>query len=429
MKKEKMPFSFPLGEKKRVAIIGGGATGALLSFELARQGHDVVLIEAGMIGHGSSSRSAACIRQQFGTPSTVRGMIFARRYYDYWDSFFGKVKPIVHSGYLFLKNWTSDLVKIEQTVKMQRDAGLKEVEILSVESVNKLFPYIDTIGITCATWCPSDGFLFPDKVFTDAVEGAKEYGATIILNDEVVSAQCAGDACVSVKTKSGRIISSDYFVNAAGVWAPNISSILGGFEIDIKARKRYLYFMDGFDSDSLKTDQVMTESHLKNLPMIITPEGSYCRPESQGSGRIMAGWLQFENSVNPSFETQDIIEKGFGIHDYNDYGWAVRKSLMTHIPDINNMGPLYSVTSGFYEDTPDHNPLIGFDPIMKNLIHCAGFSGHGLMHAPFSAFVVSNLLSAGRDLDNISLPFDLGEVDLKPFSVSRVFQSGEAMVI
>lgn len=197
----------------------------------------------------------------------------------------------------------------------------------------------------------------------------------------------------------------------------------------IKALKRYLYFINGFNGNPYNEDQIMTGEDLENLPMIIMPEGCYCRPESKGSGKIMSGWLQYTTPIDPDFENQGEIEPGFGKNNLNDYGWAVRKTLTSYIPDIERMGSINSVVSGLYEDTPDHNPLIGYDPIVPNLIHCAGFSGHGLMHAPFSAQIVSHLVSAGKNLEEISLPFNVGLVDVKTFWVDRVFKNPEGMVI
>jgi glycine/D-amino acid oxidase-like deaminating enzyme len=430
MKKEGI-FLPPFGAKKKIVVIGGGATGSLSALELARAGHDVTLIEAGQIGNGSSSRSAACIRQQFGNESTVKGMIFANRYYDNWDQITGApTSPIVHSGYLWLHGWTkTDLDSLKELVKKQKEAGLQEVEILDPTEIGLRFPYIETTGVLAATWCPTDGFLSPEKVYLDATESLRNIGGTIVIKDEVVEVITSNDLPVSVRTKSGKIFDADIFINTAGVWAPKVSTLFGGQQLNINALKRYLYFIKGFNGNPKGKDQIMTEEDLDKLPMVIMPEGCYCRPESKGSGRIMSGWVQFTRPIEPSFENQDHIEPGFGKDNFTDYGWALRKTLTAYIPDIQHMGTIYSVISGLYEDTPDHNPLIGFDPKIPNLIHCAGFSGHGLMHAPFSAHIVSHLVSTGRNIEQIPLPFNLGPVDVKTFWVDRVFLHPEGMVI
>ena len=415
------------GPNKKIVIIGGGVTGSITAFELSKAGYEVTLIDAHGIGSGSSGKSAACIRQQFGTPSTVRGMKFCTEYYDNWQTITGcKTSPIVHSGYLFLKDWTTNLDELRNTVQMQNDAGLSEVKILEIPEINDLFPYVDTIGVKAATWCPSDGFLYPDMIFNSAAEAARELGAIIITNDEVVKVDFIGELPLAVKTKSGKAIYGDIFINCAGAWAPKVSKLFHGHDLDIKATKRYLYFIDKYRQNT--KDVLLTGDYLQKLPMIITPHGCYCRPESKGSERLMTGWLQHTLPVEPTFEGQTVIEKGFGYQEVDSYGFAVRKEIETYIPDVKQMLSLYTATSGFYEETPDHNPLIGYDPLMPNLIHCAGFSGHGLMHGPFSGRAISWLVEADKNIDFIDLPH-VGKVDISTFRVDRSFASHESMVI
>src|SRR5579875_3341257 len=57
-----------------VVIVGGGVVGVSIAYHLAKLGaRDVVLLErAGVLGSGSTSRSAGGIRLQFGTAANVR---------------------------------------------------------------------------------------------------------------------------------------------------------------------------------------------------------------------------------------------------------------------------------------------------------------------------------------------------------------------
>lgn len=405
-------------EPRKVVVIGGGAVGALTTYELQKAGNDVTLLEARALGNGSSSRSAACIRGQFSTPSTVRMMVYCEGFYRNWP--FGS-SPMTENGYLFLKDPRADLETTAKLVAMQRGEGLP-VELLSHGEIGEMFPYLELTGIQAATWCPTDGFLAPNRIYADAVEGAQALGAQVLQNHEVSSVVFEGNRPIAVRCENGAEFTADVFVNACGAWAPKVSHMFGGYILDIKPRRRYLYFLQGLNGAS----EFISEEQFQKMPMTILPSGAYWRPESAGGKQLMFAWLHPTNPTPPRFDEQDLIEPGFRRGD--GYGEGVRKEILGYIPDVAHMGDICAVTSGFYEDTPDHNPFIGFDPWVPNLIHAAGFSGHGLMQAPATAATVTALVSAGEDLRQVCLP-GVGNVDVDTFAVIRKYLAGEGMVI
>ncbi len=408
---------------KDVIIVGGGVTGVLSAWELARAGHTVTLVEARTLGSGASSRSAAGIRAQFGVPSTVRGLVYAERFYGDWTGRFPQSQPCFRqNGYLFLRNYAADPDAVRETVELQRAAGLAEVELLDKAEVDERWPYLDTTGVASATWCPRDGFLFPAIIYQDGAEAARALGATIVQNDPVVGAVTSGARAAAVRLASGRRIEGEVFVNATGFLANATSKLFGGRELPIKVERRYLYFLAGLKADS---DWGLGLEEFPGLPMIVTPTGAYARPEN---AQLLMGWLQFARPAVATFDNQDEVEPGFGL-GLGEYGPAVRKEIGQALPAVQDMGKLIAVTTGFYDTTPDHNPLFGYDGKIENLVHAVGLSGHGLMHAPFSALIVAELVGRGRDVDSLELPLGLGPVDLGLYALDRAFVRPEGMVI
>jgi sarcosine oxidase subunit beta len=60
--------------------------------------------------------------------------------------------------------------------------------------------------------------------------------------------------------------------------------------------------------------------------------------------------------------------------------------------------------AGLYEMTPDHHPILGEAPGVLGFFLANGFSGHGVMHAPATGKILSDLILTGKtDLIDASL--------------------------
>jgi sarcosine oxidase subunit beta len=60
--------------------------------------------------------------------------------------------------------------------------------------------------------------------------------------------------------------------------------------------------------------------------------------------------------------------------------------------------------AGLYEMTPDHHPILGESPEVPGFFFANGFSGHGVMHAPATGKILSDLVLTGKtDLIDASL--------------------------
>jgi sarcosine oxidase subunit beta len=63
--------------------------------------------------------------------------------------------------------------------------------------------------------------------------------------------------------------------------------------------------------------------------------------------------------------------------------------------------------AGLYEDTPDHQAILGPIPELEGFWCAAGFSGHGFMQAPAAAVLLTQLLlDQTCDVDISSFAFD-----------------------
>lgn len=404
---------------KRAVVIGAGITGTLVAHTLASRGWSVTLLEAEHVGAGSSSRTAAGIRQQFSTPETVMGMRYAVHVYRNFPALVGGDEvPIVQNGYLFLLGSADDAEGGRARVRLQRACGLEEVEFLDVEALVARFPWVDRHAVLGATWCPTDGFLHPATVYNEAAAAAQRRGAVLVQRAPVTGVERSAAGIDALLSPRGRF-PADVVIDATNAWSPRLGRVLGGVDLPISPLKRYLWFAERAGS--------LSREALSAMPLVISPSGAYCRPENGES--LLMGWAH-EAAPEPTFtyDDQDRVEPRYfhksGVESAAYEAWA---SLAEVVPALGEFAGLTATTAGYYGTTPDHNPFLGFDPQVPNLVRLAGFSGHGAMFGPFTALVAGALAEAGADVESVEA---LGrEVPVAAFRLDRELRHGEALVI
>jgi glycine/D-amino acid oxidase-like deaminating enzyme len=405
---------------ERVALIGGGVTGALCAARLAARGFAVVLLEKAGIGNGSSSRSMAGIRAQFGVEETAIGMLFSQWWYTHFHELLATPEslrqPVIQqNGYLFLYDAVDSddhWQRAQQTVAMQQRVGLP-VELLDPAEIGRRWPHLETGHLRGATWCPTDGFLYPPVIYGEGVRRAAELGARILQRTEVVGATRSADRLTAVSTTAGPL-EVDWVVNCTNAWAPRVSALLGGMRLPISPVKRFLYHLD--------PGVTLPE----RLPMTIygmgRPLGAHTRPD--GHHLILAGMSQTPAEPDFTDEDQDRIPAAFDHRvGVDNFGFQLLAEMARYAPRFVDNGGLLATTSGFYGMTPDAVPLIGIDAEVRNLVHAAGFSGHGVMHAPISALLVEAIVAGDVSEGAVRLPppFSAHALSLAAFDPRRDF--------
>lgn len=342
----------------------------------------------------------------------------------------GQGDALVQNGYLFLY---ADPAKADNAanaqrawetaranVVMQQAAGLTDVELLDPGAITERFAHVDSSALVGATFCPSDGFLHPDVVYMEGFRRIEELGGALHQYQPVTGGRFDSRGQLNaVLTANGASYEADLFIDCTNAWSPRLTELLGGAPLPIEPLKRYLYFLQRGPS--------VTGAQLTAMPMTISPNRAYCRPEN--AEQLMLGWAHHADAQGDfDWEDQDIIEPEF-FHKsgLENYGMQLWMELADSMPPLMEFSGLRATTAGFYAVTPDHNPFLGYNLGQERLLHAVGFSGHGAMMGPFTAAVVAEMALSGQTLRSVTL--EGVEIDLEALRVGRTFSHGEGMVI
>src|ERR1700744_382215 len=125
-----------------VVIIGGGGIGTSAAFHLAGAGVEVVLIERGELGGGSTCKAAGGVRTQF---SDVLNIEIAKRSLAAVRDFGrrpGWEVALKEVGYLLLPTRESDVEAFQRSVALQNERGL-DSRVVTAEETRLLCPLLE----------------------------------------------------------------------------------------------------------------------------------------------------------------------------------------------------------------------------------------------------------------------------------------------
>jgi glycine/D-amino acid oxidase-like deaminating enzyme len=157
------------------------------------------------------------------------------------------------------------------------------------------------------------------------------------------------------------------------------------------------------------------------------PLGAHTRPD--GQHLILAGMSHTPPELAFSDDDQDRVPPFFDHRrGVDNFGFQLLAEMALYAPSLAEAAGLVATTCGYYAMTPDAVPLIGVDRDQANLVHAAGFSGHGVMHAPVTALVVEALLAGDAVAGRLRLPppFEAQHLDLTAFDPCRDFAHATA---
>lgn len=362
-----------------VVIIGGGVMGASIAFHLAEaEVRDIVVVERGGLGCGSSGKPIGGVRAQFSDPLNIELGRRSLRAYGDFPRRPGVDIGLDTVGYLFLLDDEEQVTAFEAAVALQNGLGVPS-RVIDADEAKRLCPYISAEGLVAAVHSPTDGHARPALVVQGYARAAAQAGVTLATHTAVTGLDTAGERVTGVHTSHGHITCGTV-ICTAGAWSARIGA-MAGVDLPVRPVRRQLAFTEPLTPPAPR------------IPFTIDFSSSaYFHNSDDG---LLFGL------ADPG------QEDGFDTTWTPEWLELFRAAARRRAPALAEMRTVGG-WAGLYEVTPDHNALIGRSATLPNFLYATGFSGHGFLQAPAVGEVVRDLC-LGRE------PF----TDLTPLSADR----------
>jgi sarcosine oxidase, subunit beta len=345
-----------------VVVIGGGVMGLSTAYHLAARGiRDVVLLDKGALGSGSTCKAAGGVRAQFSDPVNVTLGARSLETFRNFPTIFGQEIDLHQVGYLFLLSTPDAVRAFERNVGLQNGLGVPS-RMIDVAEAASLSPLISTDGLLAAAWSPTDGHCTPESVVLGYASAARRNGATLLPHCAATGIDLRDGRIVAVRTAAGRI-ATDTVVCTAGAWSAEVGSWVG-VDLPVTPLRR----------------QVLVTEPVPDLdpgtPFTIDFDTSFYF-HGEGRGLLLG--------MSDPDETP-----GFKLTRSDDWLPRLGAAIERRAPALTEVG-ISGGWAGLYEMTPDHNALVGRAETVENFLYATGFSGHGFLMGPAVGEVLRDL--------------------------------------
>ncbi len=359
----------------RTVIVGGGIVGLSLAWNLAKRGWtDITVLEREHLNAGASARCGGGVREQWSEADHIRIMKRSVELFESFPQDTGFNNWFRQCGYLFLACSDEQAAMFEKNVKLQNENGVAS-RLMSPSEIKRKVPEISLRGIVVGEFHRRDGVCFPYAMVWGYAKVCRELGVQVRPGTNVVGLEVRDKKIARVLTDRGAF-DADLVVNAAAAWSPNIGAMCG------VALPNY----------PEKHEAIVTEALRPFLESCLIPmdSGMYLAQTIRGELYACVGLDKAPaKNYDPTFAfirkvsrlIVDLLPRAAGVKALRQWG-------------------------GFYDITPDTNPIIGFVAEPENFYQYHGLMGHGFMFAPALSEMIAEHLVHGRldpDIANYGL--------------------------
>jgi dimethylglycine dehydrogenase len=378
----------------RAVVIGGGCVGAGILYGLARRGwSDIALLERTQLTAGSTWHAAGLV------PSYTRNFNIGRmiaktiEIYEGLEADTGQSVGWHKCGQLRLANSRERLDEFKSYMSVAEAQGTK-AQLLSPEAARKLWPLITGERMLAALYNPDDGHIAPADVTQAMAKGARDRGAKVHLETEVIGIERMPSGEWKIRTSKGDI-TCEHVICATGNYARQTGAMLG---LDIPAIPIiHQYWI----TDAIPELVDRKQKGAPEMPILRDEDvEGYVRQEGDG---LMFGPYErteglklFAEDGVPEWFGADLLEEDFDAVSVN---WERAVELL---PCLGRAGIKANVR-GPFQMTADELPLMGPAWGLRNVWLAEGVPGGILWGGAIGYYLSERIVEGGNSIDTTDL--------------------------
>lgn len=352
-----------------VLIIGGGVCGAAVAMYLSKYDLKCCLLEKeNDIAMGTTKANSGIVHAGYDPePDTLMARLNVRGS-ELTEELCEKLGvPYKKTGSLVIAFDSKDEEHIRKLYDRGLENGVRGMELLGREELFELEPNLSE-KVVGALYAPSAAVVNPWRFCIAMSETAAENGVEFFLDSEVTSIEKI-NGCFSVAA-GGKVFDTKYIINAAGVYADSVASLVGARDFEIKPSKGQYFLLD------------KTQIGLVNTVVF------QC-PTEKGKGILVSPTADGNIIVGPNAESGNAKNDVSTTREGLDFVAAEAAKTTSKINYRENIRSF----SGLRANSDKADFIIGESDLCRHFINVAGIKSPGLSSAAAIGEYVAELLA------------------------------------
>lgn len=364
-----------LPSSTNIVIIGGGVLGTSAAFQLAKDGHqDILLLDRGPLANGTTPFAAGQTAYLSASPDRLPLTNYCLDFLENFAERTGYPIDFKQHGSLRIALTEAYLPELEAH-QVAADGLGHELKSLTPKDAQELVPTLEVPEAKGIIFIARDGYVEPKSVAVGYASAARDLGVTIQTHTKVTNVDVTKGQVKAVYTNHGKV-STKQVVLAAGAWTRQLAQQFG-LEIPVVPVRHQAYV----------TAPLVDVVPRQPIVRLIEPQ-IYVRPELGG---LLVGGYGYRPTSFDMNDLPDHFEISALEPDFIYYN-RLQHTAATYFPALQQAVVVQELR-GLPTITIDARHLISTVAEIEGLIIATGCQVGGIQSSPAIGRMVADLIS------------------------------------